>query len=903
MNSSLVGSAENPNHIEAKNETISFQLYAKPYINFNGGYLPDIYEYKIDSRKGIQQNQYLKQGDKVIIDVLMADTDFDVSRLAYRINGALTWTTILPINIESLDSVNLLYRFTKDITGEFGILQGKNIVEIHGYDQRNHETTSVLVFYYDTTPPQLTINDITNIGIGNTIGAESPVITFTINDGQFGQIQSTGWYVPRLATYFQSGFVSLQNQTTFLFDFDLNLTKITESTFTCTIDKSFLKYGANTIYFFVKDRSNNVNIVPISLYRNGSFTTFEFNDFEWRYVNEPVPLSVTAKQYIAYENNGQTWYNTITASRDKTLRLGISDVLTYEQIEQEFVATSNTLTTVGIRAFTEYKLLRFPILVEVLDTRNNVLSSGYVYPQSSEATSSRSSADIPDIVLTVGEIYKIRITPQEAGYNFYRVSYVPNPIPTENLGGQLYGYIRGIKIPIQGQIWLRLSGGSIEYLGTAGQIQYKVNNGALSPIYYNGVCEAIIESSIQGINVVTVNVALDFGLIYQNNITYFWVTPNTHTTPQITYYSPEINKIYQKELGVHYTYSYPEYNEMYDIQYFLFDEVADQLYWLGNDTVWWEDIDYNENIGYFEFDTNATINGIRWIPDSSQYQLLIYINDTAIVNNRIYEDIQQVYSDRFTINNVGPNINVSRPAQLTLTNDQLDISLDIVIYGAELYNILFYFDINEKAYSTLSQRYYSQFEDPIGTYHYGLTTIIDLPDMTEGLHSITFIVEDVNGIQSRISIDYFYDLQNQAKILSHTPTFPSQSTPININYQYYNDYDKIALYVVYRETYGGRQGFRLLGELNGNQINGTFPIGMLPYGEYQFTMLIWDKAGNLAQDDYSLIVDEGGGLWQLSRSIQEIFMLLIGSTGIIVTVKSFRKQPDGFAEYQFTIPF
>lgn len=884
-------------------KTTQFQLYAKPYIGFNTGNLPDIIRGRVSARRDVtKQLSYITSATSVIkIDVFAYDTDIQASEIEYQINGKLWQSLVTNDNVVIEDAFqvdDVLYVKRCNFAKNLFSIEGLNSITFRITDAKGHTTYTTMSLYKDSIVPTISLIEQTIPNEGSFGDIDPNYIIRVTDNGEIGKV----WYeIGKLSGTKFEPFLSTQNvisattidikyqaQKHVIFDYDLNLTRYNDLIFNITIPKNYFQQGINAIRFYAKDRTpQNINSVTNTLTRDGVHVLIQANNFEWRYVNINPLLNITAVEYEVGSGSTPFMSSNREWATPKWIDIGVNDIGSYEYIEQEFNATRNSITTVLIKLTTTQEIANFPVLIEIVDKNDVSLTSALAYAGSDLSRELR-QVDIPDIVVSIGETYRIRITPIEAPYNLYYALAYEITTPSDAIYGKCYGYIRGIRYDTGCFIAYSLAAADVIIpTGPAGAISYKVNNGFLRSGFENGVCEDYITNSLHGVNKINIYVDLSSGIRKSLNLAYLWISPYVHLPPSINITSPILHGRYKDNITVEFEYSYPEFNETYTINLYLYDARSLQEYWLGNLTLTENNNSYN--IARFEFNSTEIINGLPWLDDGSQYQIKIKVKDQANVYGTIYANNVQFESDFFSINNYGSGITLLSPTANSYFSRNIPISFRITTIGVDLFSVQYYFDTNIAIATDIVKNYYQK--SVYGTeIEYLFYISPSLNALSEGYHVITIIAEDMDGSKTYATLQFYRDISNYIDIIKYSPSVISPNRDIEIEFTYQEDYAKVEIYMLYKEQYSGSQGFKLIHELTDNAINGTIDIGKLNVGSYFLTFIVTDLAGNTARDTVEFTVEETGGLFSVLEQFQSILTLLFGGLGGVGIIDWFYKQ-------------
>lgn len=923
MNSTLMGLLFGADDtMESRTSTTSFQLAAKPYVGFSGGSLPDIVRGAVTPRNNVKrQLSYIddiRSTTIVPVDAFFYDTDLDITSLRYRINDELTWHTFTNDGLTTFSIVTAMDNTIYQVKCNFQVSKftnnGLNTVEIKAMDVRGHESRAVWAVYNDHTDPTIAVAS-SNVVNQSTFGSIDP--QFTITSADDGQIKLV-WY--ELGTMDTLGFQPFSasrdfvsgdsqgsravSQKHIIYNTELNLTRITSFNEIVTVPRTFFQQGENVIRFYVCDMAatstftTHTSYVDFMLNRDGSYSIIEFENFDWRYVNTNPLLNVSAQHY-AVGTGSRNSISTSTDADGNWVYLGKSDVDSYEYIEHEFIAVNNSITEITLALRTTEVLSQFPLLVEIVDSDGITLSSAYVYAGFIENSRMRNNlktrtVDMPNTVVKIGDKYRIRVTPIEAPYNKYETLIIQPISEADQLAhGTTYGYRKGVKVALSGYLFCQVKcARTVIPLGYAGNIRYQINDGAYSSVF-TGVCESLITTSRHGANTVKVYVDLGDGVIKQDTRSYLWVDPRMHTPPHVNFQTPILGGVYTGNITVKMAFAYPEYNETYDVQYFLYNEGDNSEVWLYNETIY-DNIAFGENITTTHFNSTLEINTIPWVKDGSLYRIRVRISDTSSVNGTYYSDLKISDSDRFTINNKGATTNINSPVNEQYFSRTMPVSFTVVTYGTDIFSLRYYFDDATNEYIELANSPISSITSPGGMKTQQYYMVVPVDQLTEGYHVLNIVVEDLIGDSTYASVVFYHDVTNVIIINGISPSIAAPNRNTAVTYDVRPDYQMIEVYLLYREQYGG-QGFRLVGEYTGKLINGSVDLGILPVGTYQITIVATDFAGNVAKDSILFEVQETGALYFILEQYRGLILLLFGGVGAGVAVGATTKRAKSHA--------
>lgn len=856
------------------NFTTVFDIQSKPIQNFRGAYYEDIFGYKeIQDSTSVRQVSYFNNASTNFdIEVFVMDNDLDVSSMVFYLNGVLR-------QYGTKTLTNKGYWRLKSTLSSSDLIDGRNVIEAYSRDTRGNVARSYLILRKDLTNPTISIID-RNIGEGETFGNIDPSFTIRSQDPNFGLIKRVEYYINLSSTFGRSVFI---NPPVTIYDAESELTDKNDITSKVSIKVSEFSEGFNNLTFRVTDFGGNVATISTVIERRGGRIIYNLTEPSWRYVNVDVPVNLSANVYTIkdQEYNFQSTGYLFGGSPNYAL-IGISDIGSFDYVEHEFVARKPTLTKIDL-VYTslffddskqasewKYKYSGFPATVDIIDG-NRVISRGYVYPASSSRfDTSKRTVDIPDVILTVGRTYKIRITPT-AQYNLFKIGYIKETNPSIlSLFGYSYGVRNGIKYPFGGMIAHTLYYKELELKAPAGNISYQLNNGELSNSFSGGYLYDVIPAgnNVHGLNNLTFYIDNGGGVITTFNSSYLWIDGNTHTPPITSIITPALSGVYRGNLTIELVSNYPEYRENYDVNIYFRSDKQTAWIWIQNFTI---SENTTTNRFFLTWNTTELIEGIPWVQDSARCQIAVTVNDSW--------DIYTAVSSYFTINNYGPNIEFIDPSPSSRYNQLFVANVKISLYGAYFTTAQYYFDDSySRAISISPSKYYV--ENNVSIYEF--TFPVSLMDISKGNHFFNFIAFDDLGRNSTSSVQFIVDRDVLIEFEMVKPEFPNPYEEVTLSYLYEPDQVEVRIYMYAAPRYG-TSGFKLLATLTGDQINGSYNVGTLPSGYYRFVIIATDSAGNQNQDEIEFESIESGALFTITKKFGSIIGLFASGLGLAVT--------------------
>lgn len=873
-----------------KETTTNFQLYTKPYVNFNGGFLPDhVLNYMTRSENSLKQKSYLNADtiSDALIDIVFYDNDIDNSTFKYKIDsGAYTLFQTSDIDY-SYNGV--FYKITKNIGDELSSLslqEGMHTITVSCKDLKEHESQTILVFYYDVEAPEINLNlEQSNLKVsGSKYNITSDaIITFDVSDNS--KIQSIKYTLGKSIKVDNK----LQNQTYTYYSRDLNLTDINQLNVRLNIFKTYFDFGDNNVSIEVIDIAGNKETKYYTITREGFYTYLNVSSVNWLNYVEDVDIDIKSIRIKSYTSGESKIRTTLTNIQNQSIKLGVSDIDTYDYIDQHLTLDKSIINGVSLVLKTEAHISRFPLEVQLLTINENIISSGIIIAPS---TKQKVTVSMPNVIINEQGEYILRIIPNFAPYNIYEIFLAEG----SSRKYTLYGYKDGVQTKLNNYLAFEILGSGNVYVDnfdTYGNIQYRLNDEIDSEVFENGICQTSISNSKHGLNKLSINLLIDGILTTSETIYYLYFDSETHTTPLIDVVSPT-SSVQKDEIEVKFYFSYPEYMETYNMQLFIINTDLETEYWLANYTVYWNNVSYNNNYITHKFNSSSFDCGLGWLADSSKYYIKIFVNDSSISNytNNRYNHEKTSYSQRFTINNEGVKVVIKSPKESTSFNYKFTLDVELQTYDniETIKSIYYYIDSNYQTKYMLSYNYYSYFQlNEERTYNYAY--MIDINKLSDGEHLITIVFVNNNDKTSQDSVKIVKDTHTSANIIKYTPLNPLDSDKILIYYDIPEEYKKIEIYMLYRHTYGNNYGFELLDEIT-IDINGIYELGNLDYGIYDITFRFIDKAGNIAQDTILIEVKEANSLINFGKAFRNLALTvggIFGGTGIIIYQNKQRK--------------
>ena len=882
--------------------TTYFGLEIKPLLNFKLGsvneYLNEYFKETVATNYGmneIYQLQYLNNLNNKMITAYVIDANLKLDSLKYRINnnGWKTWDKITTTN-------NFIYKLEKNniFNGE-QVKYGENIIEIYAENIRNQYSQAYLLFYYDNIKPTISILN-TSLQLNEKISYNDTIhVNLYCEDNlEINQISYSTNLKTSQDNIYGSSF--LKPNTITIFDKIINRTSTKNLNLSISISASEIEQGISSITFTIKDGANNINTTSFQVEKIAEFLGINFTTSKKRYIEENVSFYFNASNYILSGIDKEikyTYPNTL-----QWIKFGYGDYNdVYDKIEHEFIATSQSLTKLKIAFQTQKKeLYMYPALIEI-KKGDTILSKSYVYPsvrslEYFEIDPNMREIDIPDTFLELNEKYTISITPFKTPYNIMniRISSYSNNLQQrkieENIYGKTYGYYKGIKIQLNGYLFHILYGKEATVARQAGDVMYRLNNGILKTGYTNGTIIETIPSSenLQGTNNLTIILNDGSNKIYYIHKQYRWLSYTYHSPPITTIVSPSPNSNIMGNLSITIHYDLPEYNETYNIQFFIRKFFGEWM-WIASHTILENE---TEETATIIIDTNKTIDGIKWLPDSEAYQILVYINDGY--------HIYRTTSEYFTINNNGPIVQILSPTFNERRSSNLQFKGNITIYGNSILSrvwVYFNYDSSER-YELIQIT--SQAYQGYSIYYFSINLILN--QLPIGTNIICFEAQDQYGRRGFHTIEFIKDTENKVIIENKRPTIPNPYEDTIIYYTPFDDYKTVTVFLSFSETYGST-GTRLYGIFSNDTINGTINLGKLKVGTYKIIIIAEDEAGNLASSELKIMVTESGALKTITEKISNLFILFGGLFSIVASRKIYTSKIKVKKEIVCNIPF
>lgn len=875
------------------NYTTTFYINVKPIINFQESVTNElIYEYynkeitedhNYDTLKQLQQ---IRDNNPRKLIAYVLDPYLNQSSLKYRLNYGL-WKSW-----DKITENNSMYRLEKtfDFVNE-NLNEDKNIIEIIAENIFGGKAFSFLVFYYDITPPDITILNSSIDEMGNVPSKGYVNFTIRVEDNQF--IRKICYSNGLLSTNDLVGISGRardvkQNVVIFDREYDRVQTKIIEKNVSISVNE--IEQGETLLYFTAEDMAGNVKEKTFRVNKLSTFLNVNFSEPDWRYIERDVPIKFNATNYILTGSDIE-YFESLKSGMD-WIRFGYGDsVNIYDQIEHVFNATENSLTKVGILLQTPTPSLKdFASVIEIKKD-NVVLSRAYVYPSTISDrlldTGTRITmriVDIPDVLLQVGELYSIVITPFEAPYNIMNLrSYTYNEdvnqrLVEENLYGKTYGYHKGVKVSLDSCLYVRMYGKTTTPVQQADNVEYQLNNNAPVGGFTNGIIDTTIsynESRYYVSNNLTVTVDNGAGYLSSYYKNFRWLTKNDHTPPKAHFLSPSPNSNQRSNFSIEIEFDYPEYNETYDIQFYI-QKTNKELVWIQNYTV---SEDTKTNRVMIILDTNQTVDGVREFEDSTYYKIIVRINDGY--------DMYETDSGYFTINNDGPSVLITSPRYNARRNYNVVFEGNITVYGvSQIIKAWVYFNNDPSIrFELVHRNVYDGFGFKTYTFLYNLP----IRNLKEGTNTIHFYSEDQYGRKGEHIIEIIRDVETSVKIEDRKPNLPNPYEDTIVYYEVLDDYKEITVFLAYSEV-NGNSGFKKVATLKDNEITGEINLGVLNLGKYNVIIIVQDEADNTATIEQQFEVTESGVLMTIGEKIGSIILIISGVFSLGISIKMIKNR-------------